>query len=175
MWLTCGFISAALLGFYDVCKKHALLDNAVIPVLLLNTIFCSLIFLPIVLCSLSGILHEGTLLFVPSGGWEVQKWIVLKACIVLSSWLCAYFGMKHLPLTLVGPINATRPMMVLIGAIFVFGEKLNPLQWIGVILGIISFFLLSRSEKKEGIDFMHNRWILMVTTGCMLYRSPTVD
>lgn len=168
MWLTCGFISAALLGFYDVCKKHALLDNAVIPVLLLNTIFCSLIFLPIVLCSLSGILHEGTLLFVPSGGWEVQKWIVLKACIVLSSWLCAYFGMKHLPLTLVGPINATRPMMVLIGAIFVFGEKLNPLQWIGVILGIISFFLLSRSEKKEGIDFMHNRWILMVILGAIL-------
>ena len=67
--MTCGFISAALLGFYDVCKKHALLENAVLPVLLLNTIFCSLIFLPLVLFSQSGILHEGTLLYVPQAGW----------------------------------------------------------------------------------------------------------
>lgn len=168
MWLTCGFISAALLGFYDVCKKHALLENAVLPVLLLNTIFCSLIFLPLVLFSQSGILHEGTLLYVPQAGWEVHRWIILKSCLVLSSWICAYFGMKHLPLTLVGPINATRPMMVLIGAIFVFGETLNPLQWTGVVLGILSFFLLSRSEKREGIDFMHNRWIFLLVLGAAL-------
>ncbi len=168
MWLTCGFISAVLLGFYDVCKKHALRENAVIPVLLFNTFFCSIIFLPIVLFSSMGIIREETFLYTPNEGWEVQKWIILKSCIVLSSWLCAYFGMKHLPLTVVGPINATRPVMVLIGAIFVFGEELNLLQWIGVALGIISFFMLSRSEKKEGIDFMHNRWILMVVLGAAL-------
>ena len=27
-----------------------------------------------------------------------------------------YYGMKHLPLTIVGPINATRPVLVLVGA-----------------------------------------------------------
>ena len=40
MWLILAFLSAALLGFYDVFKKMALKDNAVIPVLFLNTLFC---------------------------------------------------------------------------------------------------------------------------------------
>lgn len=168
MWLICGFISAALLGCYDVCKKHSLKGNAVIPVLFFNTLFCSLIFLPLVVASAAGWMSEDALLYVPVQGWAVQKYVVLKSCIVLSSWLCAYFGMKHLPLTLVGPINATRPVMVLVGAILVFGEQLNVLQWIGVALAIFSFFLLSRSGKKEGIDFSHNRWVVCVVIGAVL-------
>lgn len=155
MWLLCGFISAALLGLYDVAKKASLRNNAVIPVLFLNTLFCSLIFLP-------------TLCVTESGGWEVQRYIVLKSLIVLSSWLCAYFGMKHLPLTIVGPINATRPVMVLLGAILVFGEQLNGYQWVGVLLSIVSFFLLSHSGKKENIIFWNNRWVFCVVMGAAL-------
>ena len=70
--------------------------------------------------------------------------------------------MKHLPITIVGPINATRPVMVLVGAMLVFGERLNLYQWIGVMLAIASFFMLSRSGKKEGIDFKHNKWIFLL-------------
>ena len=155
MWLAFAFLSAALLGFYDVCKKHALRDNAVVPVLFLNTLFCSVIFLPMALRT-------------PFGGWEVQRYIVLKACIVLSSWLLGYIGMKHLPITIVGPINATRPVMVLVGALLIFGERLNLLQWAGVVLAILSFFLLSRSGRKEGIDFRHNRWIMCTVGAAVL-------
>ncbi len=155
MWLSFAFLSAALLGFYDVCKKHALRGNAVIPVLFLNTLFCSVIFLPMALQT-------------PFGGWDVQRYIVLKACIVLSSWLLGYIGMKHLPITIVGPINATRPVMVLVGALLIFGERLNLLQWAGVVLAIMSFFLLSRSGRKEGIDFRHNRWIVCTVGAAVL-------
>ena len=161
MWLLLAFTSAALLGFYDVFKKQALKNNAVVPVLTLNTLFCSLIFLPFVVLSAMGQISETSIFYVPVCGWEVHKYIVLKAVIVLSSWLCGYIAIKNLPLTIVGPINAMRPVMVLLGAIFVFGEHLNLYQWIGVRLAILSFFLLSRSGKKEGIDFRHNRWIVM--------------
>jgi len=147
MWLAFAFLSAFLLGFYDVSKKYSLRDNAVIPILFLNTLFCSIIFLPLAFQ-------------MPFGGWEVQRYIVLKAFIVLSSWLLGYIGIKHLPITIVGPINATRPVMVLVGALIIFGERLNLWQWAGVVLAILSFFLLSRSGKKEGIDFKHNRWIM---------------
>ena len=51
MWLLLAFLSAALLGFYDVFKKKSLRDNAVLPVLFLNTLFSSLIFLPFILVS----------------------------------------------------------------------------------------------------------------------------
>ena len=54
------------------------------------------------------------------------------------------------------------PVMVLVGAMLVFGERLNLYQWIGVMLAVLSFFMLSRSGKKEGIDFKHNKWILFI-------------
>lgn len=155
MWLALAFLSALLLGFYDVSKKYSLRNNAVIPILFLNTLFCSIIFLPLAFRT-------------PFGGWEVQRYILLKACIVLSSWLLGYIGIKNLPITIVGPINATRPVMVLVGALIIFGERLNPMQWAGVLLAILSFFLLSRSGKKEGIDFKHNRWILCTVGAAVL-------
>lgn len=169
MWLMFAFFSAALLGFYDTFKKKALRNNAVLPVLFLNTLFCSFVFLPFILLSAcSSPLLEGTLLEVPVVDWHVHKFILLKAFIVLSSWIFGYFGMKHLPLTIVGPINATRPVMVLMGALLIFGERLNLYQWIGVTLAILSFLLLSRSGKKEGIDFRHNKWIFFVVMAAVM-------
>ena len=162
MWLFLAFMSAALLGCYDSFKKEALRGNAVIPVLFLNTLFSSLIFLPFIILSAGSDMLDGSMFHVASGGWELHKYIVLKALIVLSSWILGYFGMKHLPLTIVGPINATRPVMVLVGALLVFGERLNVWQWLGVMLAVISFLMLSRSGKKEGIDFKHDHWIWMI-------------
>lgn len=162
MWLLLAFLSAALLGFYDAFKKKSLRDNAVLPVLFLNTLFSSLIFLPFILFSSFGDGLQGTIFYVPQAGWEVHKYVLLKSVIVLSSWTFGYFGMKYLPLTIVGPINATRPVMVLVGALLVFGERLNLYQWIGVLMAVISFFMLSRSGKKEGIDFKHNKYIFYV-------------
>jgi drug/metabolite transporter (DMT)-like permease len=143
------------LGFYDVFKKQSLRDNSVLTVLLLNCLFSSIIFLPMVW-------------HAPFGGWEVQKYIVLKAFIVLSSWICGYYAMKHLPITIVGPVNASRPMLVLVGAMFLFGERLNLFQWAGVLLAVSSFLLLKRGGKKEGIDFMRNKWALCLIAAALL-------
>ena len=163
MWLLLAFLSATLLGFYDVFKKQSLKDNAVLPVLFLNTLFSSLIFLPFILVSaFEPDLLGGTIFNVPVAGWEQHKYIIIKSFIVLSSWIFGYFGMKHLPITIVGPINATRPVMVLVGAMLVFGERLNLYQWIGVILAIVSFIMPSFSGRKEGINFKHNIWILFI-------------
>ena len=138
MWLFLAFLSAVLLGFYDTFKKKSLQDNAVLPVLFLNTLFSSLIFLPFILLSafLPSVL-DGTMFNVPVVGWEVHKFIIIKSFIVLSSWILGYFGMKHLPLTIVGPINATRPVMVLVGTMLIFGERLNLYQRIGVLLAVL--------------------------------------
>lgn len=155
MWILFAFVSATLLGFYDVFKKQSLKDNAVLTVLLLNCLFSSIIFLPMIW-------------YAPFGGWEVQKYIVLKAFIVLGSWICGYYAMKHLPITIVGPVNASRPMLVLLGAIFVFGEKLNLFQWAGVLIAISSFLLLKRGGKREGIDFFRNRWSLCLIAAALL-------
>ena len=168
MWLILAFLSATLLGFYDSFKKESLRDNAVIPVLFLNTLFASLIFLPFIILSYNTSLRDNSIFHVAQGGWEEHKYIIGKSIIVLSSWIFGYFGMKHLPLTIVGPINATRPVMVLVGALLVFGERLNVYQWIGVALAVASFFMLSRSGKKEGIDFKHDKWIYFIVLAAVL-------
>lgn len=162
MWVTLALLSALCLGFYDVCKKNGVKDNAVIPVLWMNTLLCSILMLPFVLLSRFTPILNDTLFQVPAYGWDVHWRVMLKAAIVLSSWICGYFGMKHLPITLVGPINATRPIIVLLGGLLIFGERLNIYQWIGVLIAIISFYLLSRSGKKEGIDFKHNKWVFLL-------------
>ena len=163
MWLILAFFSAAMLGFYDASKKASLKDNAVLPVLLLNTIFSTIIFSPFLIDYAGGFgWFEGTFLDTASGsqnGLQAHIAVIIKAFIVLSSWICGYFGLKHLPLTIVGPINATRPVLVLVGALVIFGEKLNIWQWTGVILALLSIFLMSRAGKKEDIDFKSNKWI----------------
>lgn len=172
MWLALAFISATFLGFYDTSKKASLKDNAVLPVLFLNTVFSTLIFSPFLLDYVGGFgWFTGTFLDTASGAessLQAHLLVVLKAFIVLSSWICGYFGLKHLPLTIVGPINATRPVIVLVGAMLIFGERLNVYQWIGVLISLSSIFLMSRAGKKENIDFRSNRWIWCVAAATLM-------
>ena len=63
-WLILAFMSAALLGCYDSFKKQALKENAVIPVLFLNTLFSSFIFLPFILLSGSTQLLDNSIFHV---------------------------------------------------------------------------------------------------------------
>lgn len=167
MWIAFAFLSAILLGFYDVSKKISLKDNAIIPVLFLNTLFCSLLFVPFIALSGNAI-GSDAFLYVPQTSLHEQVFIMLKAVIVLSSWILGYKAIKHLPLTIVGPINATRPVMVLVGALLLYGERLNLWQWAGVALSIVSFFMLSRSGRKEGIKFSHNKWIAFLIAAAVL-------
>lgn len=168
MWLSLAFLSAALLGLYDVAKKRSLTGNAVLPVLLLNTLFSSLIFLPTILSAEFGLgWFDATPLASAPGTAQAHLLVLVKSSIVLLSWIFGYFGMKHLPITIVGPINATRPVLVLLGALLVFGERLNAWQWTGVLLALASLVLLSRSGRREGVDFRHNVWIFCLAVAAI--------
>lgn len=168
MWLGFALVSALFLGLYDVSKKQSLKDNAVIPVLWFNTLFCSLLMLPFTLLSWKTGVLDGSIFYVPTAGWELHRLLMIKAFIVLGSWIFGYFGMKHLPITLFGPINATRPIIVLLGGLLLFGERLNLYQWIGVIIAVISFYMLSVSGRKEGITFYKNKWVFCVIMATIL-------
>lgn len=163
MWIGLAFLSAFFIGCYDIAKKQSVNNNAVIPVLFLNTLFCSCLLLPLFLISkISPTTLEGSIFFLPDVPWQAHGLIFIKSVIVLISWIFGYFAVKHLPLTITGPINSTRPIIALLGAILIFGERLNLYQWAGVLLTILSFYLLSRSSRKEGIDFKHNKWIIFM-------------
>lgn len=155
MWILLAVCSAVGLGFYDIMKKISVRDNNVPVVLLLNTLFGTLLMSPVII----GCLAEGSSGLGDSLLGHAQ--IVLKAVIVLSSWILGYFAIKHLPLTIQGPINASRPVIVLVGALVVFGERLNAMQWVGILLGFLSLFLISRIGSAEGFSFRRSRWLWM--------------
>lgn len=167
MWLLLAFISALFLGTYDVFKKVSLQGNAVIPVILISICFSSVILLPFLIVSLffPSLLID-SIFFVPKVDFHTHLFLILKAVIVLTSWLFAYFGMKNLPISLASPIKATQPMWTVVGAMLIFGEKLNFYQTAGISVTLISFFLFSVIGKKEGISLKTNKWfwfIIMAT------------
>lgn len=155
MWVALALVSALCLGFYDIFKKLSVRGNDVLMVLMLNTVFGALYMSPFLIAGM----WEGNFGFGNTLTGHLQ--ILLKSFIVLGSWLLGYFAIKHLPLTVQGPINASRPVIVLVGALLIFGERLNWMQWLGIILGFASLFFISRIGAKEGFSLKHSKWIWM--------------
>jgi len=60
MWISLAFIAAVLYGFYDSFKKLSLRENAVVPVLFINTLFCSLLLIPFLVLSKTGTFGPGS-------------------------------------------------------------------------------------------------------------------
>lgn len=162
MWVFLAIASALCLGFYDIFKKLSVSRNNVLTVLFLNTLFGTLFMSPVIIgCLANGEIGLGN---TATG----HAAILVKSLIVLSSWLLGYFSIKHLPLTIAGPVNASRPVLVLIGALFLFGERLNWMQWVGISLGIASLFFISRIGSREGFSMGHSRWLWFAIGATML-------
>ena len=158
MWLILAFVSALLLGSYEVFKKVSLEKNAVIPVIFVSILFSCITLLPfLILSEYFPDTLKNSIFFVPRVDLHAHMLFVLKATIVLTSWLFAYFALKHLPLSLASPIKATQPVWTVVGAMLIFGEKLNGFQAAGVGITLLSFFLFSVVGKKEGISFKTNK------------------
>ena len=168
MWITLAVASALLLGGYEVVKKMALDDNAVIPVLFLNIALSVLIFLPFSLLSAFTPCLDGTIVHVPAISFGAHMAILLKAVIVLTSWVFAYFAMKHLPIIITTSIKSTQPVFTLVGAILLFSEKLNTYQWMGMLAAIVALMLFSVAGKKEGIAFERNKWVWFIFLATLL-------
>ena len=156
MWILLAVMSSMCLGVYDIFKKLSLGGNNVLTVLFFNTLFGALLMSPILVLTVA----EGSIGF--GGDPMGHLYIFIKSLIVLSSWTMGYYAVKNLPLTITGPINATRPVLVLLGALLIFGERLNALQWVGILLGFCSLYFISRLGSKEGFSVKHSVWLWLM-------------
>ena len=149
MWTVLAFISAVCLGFYDVSKKIALKENRVVDVLTISVCVSALVLsVPLLLSRVFPQALSGSYAYVPPMDLEAHLFTLLKSAIVLSSWIFAYISLKHLPISVVSPMQATRPMWTLIGALLIFQEHLNGWQWIGILLAIGSIFVFSFKTRR---------------------------
>ena len=148
MWTVLAFVSALCLGFYDISKKIALRENRVVDVLTISVCVSSLFLsIPLIFSRLCPEMMLGTHFYVPSLDGTAHAYTILKSIIVLSSWFFGYISLKHLPISVVSPMQATRPMWTLVGALLLFNERLNGWQWVGILLAIGSIFVFSFRRK----------------------------
>lgn len=172
MWTILAFISALCLGFYDISKKIALRENRVVDVLTISVcISAILLSIPLWLSRLCPEMMTDTPFYVPRLDLEAHLYTVLKSVIVLSSWIFAYISLKHLPLSVVSPMQATRPMWTLVGALLIFGERLNTWQWVGVVLAIGTIFAFSfrnRSTLKEQTSGANHKYYIALVLAILI-------
>lgn len=168
MWVVFAIVSALFLGVYDIFKKSSLKENAVLPVLLLSTLTSAIIFLPLIIISKYNAAFTGSLFYVPEISWQQHGLIFIKSMIVASSWILAYYAMKHLPVTIVSPIRSTGPVWTLLGALIIFSEQLNLLQWIGIIVSLFFFYIFTQAGNREGINFKQNKWLYFIIAATLI-------
>lgn len=172
MWMYLGLLAALFLGLHNLCKKHAVQGNEIFPVLL-GTVSSGFLFI-----STFYILSIFYPEYAESNGytfqdidWQTHGFIFIKSAIMASSWVLAYQALKHLPITIVTPIRSAGPFFTFIGAILIYKESPNFLQWIGFFLIIFSVILYSKIGKKEGIYFKKNKWIYAIIAATFLGAS----
>jgi len=169
MWVYLGIVSAAFLGMYDVSKKHALRENAVLPVLFLSTVFGAAVMLPLVLLSVTG---NGPLsatnLYVPAISLAGHFHVLAKSLIVAVAWMLSYLALKNLPISIISPVGAVGPVWTLLGAVIMFHEQPTLVQYAGFAVMLLSYWRLSVIGGREGILFYNNRWIALTVLATML-------
>ena len=171
-WVLLSLISAFLLGFYDIFKKRTVVGNAIIPVLFYSTLISGLIFLPFIIAShfcpdwFTGAFWKQ--FYVEPLTARQHLLVFGKTAIILVSWMFSYSAMKNLPITVVGPVNQLRPAISLLLLFAIFQEHLTWMQWLGVVLALVSFYLMNRSGKLEGIQFKTNKWVYMLLGSAIL-------
>jgi transporter family protein len=166
-WIAASLLSALFLGVYELCTKHAVRANAVMPVLFFSTLTGATVW--VVLLAAESI-HPGSLpksLVTDPLTVTQHLQLALKSAIVAASWVFTYFALKHLPLSLGSPMRATSPLFTLFGAILILGERPTLIQTLGVLTTLASFVGLSFVGKHEGVHFHRNKWVWFLMGGTL--------
>jgi bacterial/archaeal transporter family protein len=167
-WIALALLSALFLGVYELCTKHAVRENAVLAVLFYSTLTGAAVWGGLLLLDfLFPLALPASLVTDRLTGFQHLQ-LALKSGIVASSWIFTYFGLKHLPLSLGSPIRATSPIVVLLGAMLILGERLTLLELLGVVTTIGSFVALSIAGRSEGVQFHRNKWVWFLAVGTVL-------
>ena len=159
MWTTWILTSAVFLALYDVAKKASVKGNAVLPVLLVSSV-CGLAAYLAGL-GVSGHMAEIVLATTP----RTLALAGVKTLIVSTSWVLTYCALRTLPITIATPIRASAPAVVLLVAVFLYGERPSPCQGVGMALVFAGYWAFSWAGRHEGIDFLRNKAVWCAVGG----------
>ncbi|MBR7103902.1 MAG: DMT family transporter [Lentisphaeria bacterium] len=166
VWFLPTVLSAFALGFYDICKKHAVNNNSVMPVLFWATFSGSLLYVTVMACC--GRIAAAAV--CTSGEFTL---VLLKSLLVSSSWICVYYAMRELPISLASPIRASSPVWTVLGGVLLFQELPSWGQAAGMLIIFAGYWLFAGLGKKEGFPPL-SKGVLLILAGTILGASSAL-
>ncbi len=160
-WLFPILGSACALGFYDLCKKESVRDNAVMAVVFYATLCGTCLYVALTL----GTGHFMEFIRCSGRDWGL---ILLKSVLVGTSWTCVYYAMRDLPISIAAPIRATAPLWTFFGSLFLFKEIPTAQQALGMLAIFVGYYAFSILGRREGISFRRHRGIHLILIGTLL-------
>ena len=144
-----SLVLALTFGFYGLIRKKA--PVAALPGLVVET----WLLLPIALAWLA--LHPAAMSRQPEF-WNSSQWLWLAAAgpITLVPLVCFNAAARHLPYTTLGFLQYIAPTLVMLQAIFLFGEHFDPAKlvafafiWAGLAVYSLDIWLSLRKRPTE--------------------------
>ena len=167
-WTYWMLASAVALAFYDIAKKASVRDNAVLPTLLISTLFGCAAFV-------AGLAVSGEL--SPSIGRVTRATVafaMVKSAIVAASWVFTFTALRTLPVSIATPIRASAPALVFVAAFFVYGERPTCVQLAGMAAVFAGYFAFSWAGRCEGIDFRRDKAVWCAFAGMVLSAASSM-
>jgi drug/metabolite transporter (DMT)-like permease len=167
-WIFLTMVSAVILGVYDIAKKMSVRENAVPAVLMLSVSLGAAIWAPLIIASSWVPTVVPEILRVSPLDGHGHALLIGKSILVGASWIFAFYGMKHLPLSIASPIRSTSPLWTIMIAIWLLAERPSSCQWLGIFVVLGAFIRFSLLGAKEGIRFSRDRFVMSMLVGTLL-------
>ena len=139
MWILLVLIYGILKGVRDIAKKKALTLNGVVEVLFIYTALAFLFTVPT-----SG--HVGG---VPT---KEMLLIAFKSFIIFIAFLCSFYAIEKMPVSLYGVIDLSRMMFAMILGVFILKETVGIYQVIALVLVAGGLLLLKYKPKAQRVN-----------------------
>lgn len=142
LWIGLVLLYGILKGIREILKKKALGRNTVMEVLLMYTLLSFLILIPTA---------------PKAGGLNPEQYasIFAKSFIIFLAWLCSFYALSCMPVSLYGILDMARVLFSTLLGVFLLHEKMTIPGTIGLVLvcaGLYALSGLKRREKEESTN-----------------------
>lgn len=136
LWMCLVLLYGTLKGIRDIAKKKALTKSGVVEVLFVYTLLAFLFTIP----------STGSVTGVPI---KELLMIAFKSFIIFVAFLCSFYAIDKMPVSLYGVIDLSRMLFAMILGVVVLGEVLRWNQMVAMVFVAAGLLLLKYRPKKE--------------------------
>ncbi len=168
MWIVYSLLSALSNTFGVILEKKALVKERAVEFAMITTLHCAVLSLPLLFFVDFASLPIKPLLFA----------ILFSAVPGAIGFYLIARSIRHLEVSIVGPLFILNPAMVALLAYFFLGEKTTILQIIGIIILLIGSYILELNSTHKLLDpikaFINSKYLHFMLIALALYSVGTV-